>query len=351
MSSPPTVSVIIPAYNRAGYIATAVASILDQTLRDLELIVVDDGSTDATAEAVAAFGDPRIRLVRHPRNLGIPQARNTGLRCARGRYLAWLDSDDLARPDRLERQVRFLDAHPAVALVGCCAGKLGPDGSPLRGVRIPPLSPADARAWLLFRSAFQQSSITGRTAILARHPYREDFGVCEDLDLFIRLAREYPLLNLPCVLIDRRIHPDQTIRLQQAAIRERSMRLFGASLEELGMEFTGEDLRRHVLLGNPKHWRFTPDAGFLDWTEDWLRRLREANAGSGRLDRSALAFATGFFWMLACHAARPALGHAGAARRFFGSALMPALASSRARTWLRAAFRVWWSEPRPDAGA
>src|SRR5436190_24248466 len=101
----PTISVIVTAFNRERYIEQALESMLSQTLTSLELIVVDDGSTDSTVERVLSFSDPRLRLIRHERNLGIPAARNSGLCAVEGEFVAWLDSDDVALPTRLERQV------------------------------------------------------------------------------------------------------------------------------------------------------------------------------------------------------------------------------------------------------
>jgi glycosyltransferase involved in cell wall biosynthesis len=104
----PTVSVIIPAYNRASTILRAVQSVLDQTFQDFELIIVDDGSTDSTREIVESIKDPRIRLLCHEKNLGAAPARNTGMKSARGAYIAWLDSDDEWLSEKLEIQLRAL---------------------------------------------------------------------------------------------------------------------------------------------------------------------------------------------------------------------------------------------------
>jgi len=102
---PPTVSVIIPAYNRASTIPRAINSVLVQTFYDFEIIVVDDGSTDQTREVVQQIGDARIRMIRHARNQGAAEARNTGMKTARGKYIALLDSDDEWLLDKLEIQL------------------------------------------------------------------------------------------------------------------------------------------------------------------------------------------------------------------------------------------------------
>jgi len=112
------VSVVVPVFDRARVVGDALRSLLVQTWRDLEVVVVDDGSGDDGVAVAEAFGDPRVRIVRHGANRGIPHARNTGLEAARGRYVAWLDSDDVARPERIATQVGFLEANPDVALVG-----------------------------------------------------------------------------------------------------------------------------------------------------------------------------------------------------------------------------------------
>src|SRR5688572_23500515 len=98
-----TVSVVIPAYNRAARIADSIKSVLAQTFQDFEIIVVDDGSTDGTAEAASTFGDPRIRVVRHSLNRGGSAARNSGIQSAAAPYVAFLDSDDEWYPIKLER--------------------------------------------------------------------------------------------------------------------------------------------------------------------------------------------------------------------------------------------------------
>ena len=108
----PRVTVVIPVYNREKYVGIAVDSILSQTFSDFELVVVDDGSTDRSIAEVLSYSDPRIRLVTNHTNLGVSASRNKGVQLARGEYLAFLDSDDWAYPERLAKQTAFLDSHP-----------------------------------------------------------------------------------------------------------------------------------------------------------------------------------------------------------------------------------------------
>jgi glycosyltransferase involved in cell wall biosynthesis len=109
-----TVSIIIRTYNRAHSVAKAICSAQRQTYSDFEIIVVDDASTDATNERIRGFKDPRIRVLRHETNRGVGAACNTGVLAAKGELVAWLDSDDIWYPEKLERQVQFMQEHPEV---------------------------------------------------------------------------------------------------------------------------------------------------------------------------------------------------------------------------------------------
>ncbi|MFS8652378.1 MAG: glycosyltransferase family 2 protein, partial [Caldibacillus sp.] len=116
--SDPFVTVFMPVYNSGKYLVEAIESILRQTYRNLELLIVDDGSTDHSIEIIKTFADPRIRLIKNDQNRGIPFTRNVGLKEARGKYLAIMDSDDISHPERIERQVAYLENHPAIDVAG-----------------------------------------------------------------------------------------------------------------------------------------------------------------------------------------------------------------------------------------
>lgn len=115
----PKVTVAMPVYNDAAYVREAIDSILVQTLRDFELLIIDDGSTDATPDIISTYSDKRIRIIRFEQNKGRPFACNAALDAAQGEYFAWMDGDDISLPNRLEQQVAFLDAHPQIAVCSC----------------------------------------------------------------------------------------------------------------------------------------------------------------------------------------------------------------------------------------
>lgn len=332
------ISAIVTVYNRATMVAAAVNSLARQTVDNLEIVVVDDGSSDDSVRIVEDIADPRVRVIRHERNLGIPAARNSGLEAARGDYIAWLDSDDLARPRRFERQAAYLDANPHVAMVGACAGRIAKDGRPRRGARVPMLTHEDICAQLLFRSAFQQSSIMGRADILKAYPYRSTFPVCEDVDMFVRLAADHRVANLPEVLVDRRLHQGQTIQRESQRIRERKREIFRVSLADLGIAASEEELDRHVTLGNLKAQPMGRE--MLAWSEDWLDRIAAANRANPVYDCEALAFVSGRIWLLAARAALGGPDRGFAVARLARSRLTAGLGNRHSRAWIRQASRL-----------
>lgn len=219
----PLVSVIIPTFNCERYIATTIESILNQSLRDLEIIVVDDGSTDRTSEIAAAFGPP-VRLVSQS-NSGVCVARNHGIREATGQYLCLMDHDDYWFPDKLERQVSVMQSHPEAGVVYAQFILWQPDAA---GVFPAPASfnleaypggiDDDFSGWIYHQFLLDCWMLTS-TAMFRREVFdkcgnfNEALPYSEDWDLWLRISREYPFikLNRPSTLY--RQHPQQGNRV------------------------------------------------------------------------------------------------------------------------------------------
>jgi hypothetical protein len=208
---PPRVSVVLPAFNAEPFVAAAVDSILGQTLSDLELIVVDDGSTDGTPAILAdrAARDPRVRILGRGHR-GVVPALNDGLREARADYVAIMNADDVSLPERLERQAAFLDAHPTVAAVGGQSCLMLADGT--RGaVTSLPLEPAALRAIMMQAAPLANPTVMlRRDAVLEIGGYRPQFAsAAEDYDLWLRLSERLELANLSDVVLLYRLHAGQ----------------------------------------------------------------------------------------------------------------------------------------------
>jgi glycosyltransferase involved in cell wall biosynthesis len=210
MSVSPTISVIIPVYNRQAFIGEAIQSVLDQTCSDYEIIVIDDGSTDETAGVVRRFDDRRIHYI-YQDNQGVAAARNHGLRIAQGEYIAFLDSDDLFLPEKLETQLAYLRQNPNVGLVYTAYTALDVQNNHKTTHR------ADLRGDVYAR-LLRNCPIATPTVMIPRRvlehagTFDESLHLGEDVDLYIRIARHYEIGAINQPLTEVRLHSDNTLR-------------------------------------------------------------------------------------------------------------------------------------------
>lgn len=218
MSPSPLVTVVIPAFNAAAYVGEAIASIQAQTLEDWQLIVVDDGSTDQTTAAAtqAAAGDPRIRIIRFEQNQGISTASNAGFDAARGEFIARLDADDLAVPQRLASQVAAFRADDRLAAAGSHASVFG---DAVGGIAYCAMGDANIKARLFFGlNTIGGSTIMVRRAFVRQHRIRfnENVTSAEDLDYLTSImAAGGDLANVDEVLLENRVHATSFTRSRQ----------------------------------------------------------------------------------------------------------------------------------------
>ena len=209
----PTVSIIIPTYNRASMLREAIQSVLDQTYSDFEVIVVDDGSTDETQEVVKAFSDSRIRYI-FQENGGRSKARNRALSLAQGRYIAFLDSDDLFLAGKLEKQVAALDSEPGFAMVYSSAVCSDEQGRALSTC----VFRAGASGMIYRRVAFYVPlTIILPTVMMRREVlagvggFDETMERFEDTDMWRRVARKFLILAIKQPLCTIRTHSDNEL--------------------------------------------------------------------------------------------------------------------------------------------
>jgi glycosyltransferase involved in cell wall biosynthesis len=207
----PRVTVVVPTYNRGQFVAEAIQSVLEQTFRDFELIVVDDGSTDDTTAVVGCFTDPRLHYV-YQTNQERSAARNHGLRLAQGEYVAFLDSDDVWLPTKLEHQVTLLDARPAVGLV--YTGAYIFEGQRTFTEQRPRWRGQALKALLMEDNVVCGSASTAlvRRACFDRvGGFDENLRACEDWDMWLRIvAAGYEFDFVPQPLARCRVHGTNT---------------------------------------------------------------------------------------------------------------------------------------------
>jgi glycosyltransferase involved in cell wall biosynthesis len=190
----PRITVLIGAYDNAATLGRAIDSILTQTLTDLELVVVDDGSTDHTPQVLATVDDPRVRSLPLA-HMGISRSLNEGLRAARAPLVAVQDADDWSLPERLERQVAMLDTRPEVAVVGCRMREVAPDGAELRP-RTSFAAGDVGHALLRFNPIPNTSAAFRRDAIIALGGYDPRWRYATEYDLWLRAAERHVVWTL-----------------------------------------------------------------------------------------------------------------------------------------------------------
>lgn len=214
----PTVSVLVPVYNGMPYLPNALESVLRQTWRDFEVVVVDDASTDESWSAIQTIAnqDSRVRAVRNETNLGLPGALNRGLEFSRGEWIARQDQDDLCDPRRFARQLAFLRVHPDVKLLFSDARIIDADGRS-RGRRRTVARPEEARWDLCFRCNFPHSSaMFARETVAALGGYR-NVHACEDWDLWSRVAEVAEVASLRVPLMKYRVHERSMMGVENKA--------------------------------------------------------------------------------------------------------------------------------------
>lgn len=255
------ISVLIPVYNGARYVAAAIESILAQTHPHFELLILDDGSTDATPEILASYAarDPRIRLHRHP-NCDQPRTLNRGLELVRHDWVAILDHDDVSLPMRLERQLAALAREPDARVIGSHAVEINSAG---RELRLRARGPATVAEFRALHAAGQRvplvhpSVLLHRPTILGLGGYDPAFGSSADTELWTRVAELHPIIVVPEPLVLYRIHAEsmsycrmfeQREMLRWIALREAARRR-GEPLPSL------ERCRAMRRLGSADRWR------------------------------------------------------------------------------------------------
>jgi len=241
-------SAIIPSFNRKRLLRTAIDSVLCQTFRDLELIVVDDGSTDGTDTLLESYHDPRLRVISQP-NHGVAHARNRGIEAARGRFIAFLDSDDRWVPEKLERTAEYIERSPLALIFH--SHEIWFRGGELLSQKKKHRNPAGR----VYPSALPLCCISISTAVVARKlfdrvgMFDESMEACEDYDFWLRATAEHEVILIPAPLtIKDGGRPDQLSSsvwgLDRFRIRSLEKMLSSGGLPDDYYRLTLEELRK-----------------------------------------------------------------------------------------------------------
>ncbi|HOW51557.1 MAG TPA: glycosyltransferase [bacterium] len=294
MNASPLVSLILPAYNAERHIGAAIQSILSQSFAEFELIIIDDGSTDDTVGVTSRFNDQRIRVLGNDGNRGIVFSLNRGIEEARGCYMARMDADDIARPERLMRQFTFMEDHPAVGLCGSWAQKFIAYGP--RWTQRAQTSSAELKASLLFATPFVHPTVMIRRSVMDAHDlrYRDEFPAVEDYRLWCEMALVTELAVIPEVLLDYRVSLSSVtgaVYLDGKRLNDRReilLKLWSDYIEKtLGFTPNRERLDAHACFYDLRFARVSPDK--VGAAHRWLDFLQQANGERKFFDGAALA--------------------------------------------------------------
>jgi glycosyltransferase involved in cell wall biosynthesis len=207
----PMISVVMPVYNGERYLREAIESILNQTYKNFEFIILNDGSNDKTEEIILSYDDPRIVYIKNSKNLRIVKTLNKGISLAKGVYIARMDADDISLPTRFEKQIQHLEKHHEVDICGTAIKHIGCKNE----VQYFPRNHNEIKVNLLFNSAFAHPTIMGKSIYFKNHTYNDGYVMAEDYYLWASTCEKHHFSNLEDVLLYYRNHGTQTNKVLQ----------------------------------------------------------------------------------------------------------------------------------------
>nr|WP_315155912.1 glycosyltransferase [uncultured Flavobacterium sp.] len=205
----PAITVLMPVYNVESFIKESIVSILNQTYADFELLIIDDASTDDTVNRIIEFSDSRIKLIRKPKNLGLIDSLNLGVKLAKGKYIARMDGDDISTPDRFQKQLDVLLNNPEIKVCGCWLQRFGNHGKIIKHKEFH----EEIVAELLMQCSMSLGSVMFEKKALESYPFDENKKHVEDYDFWSRVSWTCKLYNIQEVLYHYRSHDDQVTKL------------------------------------------------------------------------------------------------------------------------------------------
>ncbi len=297
----PELSIIMPVYNAAKYLAEAVESLLVQSFSDFELIIIDDASTDGSSEIAEMYDDGRIKLFHNEKNSGIVFSRNRGLSEATGDFIAPFDADDVALPGKFAKQIRFLKRNPGYGMVGSWVKFINGNGETMKGKWKLPAKPEKIPAIMLFRNYFVQSTVVIRREALPPEGYRKGYDVVEDYKMWIEIAAKHKVWNLPEYLVNYRVHDQSATNSDSRRLTEQDRLIYRDLFNALDIELTPQNFDTHMIIKQNDPILQTE---ILKRIEEHLKMLLLQNRKTKIYDERMLKKVIFNRWMKCCFRAR-----------------------------------------------
>lgn len=268
------ISVILPVFNGEKYVGDAIDSILRQTHTELELIVIDDASTDRTREILRSYNDSRMRVLYNENNCGIVFSLNRGLDACKGKYVARMDADDVAMPNRLAEQLRYMKMHPEIIVESCWFEMFGAVNTEVRY----PESHNQIFSSFLFGNRFLHPGYFMNNDLLKEYNirYREDMKYAEDYDFAVRAGMCGKLANVPQILMRYRVHESQTTSIRKPEQKIVSQKIHEYIFSKLNVRLSDDEFQVYENVCCMENYQIYDDKN-LNIAFDIYRRILEAN--------------------------------------------------------------------------
>lgn len=304
MKHTPFISVLMPVYNGEKYLREAIDSVLAQTYKNFELLLINDGSTDSSKDIILSYSDPRIRYIENEQNLKLIATLNKGIDLAKGDYIARMDADDVCMPNRFEIQMDYLQKHPQISL---CSGwakvinEYGKITGRIKNIDEPTLLACAT----MFTCPIIHPAVICKSEVLKENKYDAAAINMEDFELWHRLALQgYQLSNVPQYILNYRWHTSNISSQGLEAIRERKNKILQKDLEEfMNKSLTEEDLDRHLATYNLYHFgkKIAHDLCIpAKQAKEWLEDLYEVNKFKLRFSKKSFAAFLFSRWIVYC---------------------------------------------------
>jgi glycosyltransferase involved in cell wall biosynthesis len=270
-SNLPLITVLMPVYNGAKYLNEAIDSILNQTFSDFEFLIIDDGSTDQSIDQIMLYDDPRIQLIKNKKNLGQSETLNKGLSLARGEYIARMDQDDISIPERLKKQLDFMENNSDVDVCGSWVQLMGK----YNGIIELETQSEEIKISLLTNQNLAHPAVMIRKDTLVKYDlnYNPTFTIGNDYDLWVRMFEYCSFANIPEALIKYRMHDNQYSKIMWEQNNAETNRILTNLLKIIGIHLDDSDLIIHkkVFTG------YGIDSLSIGEVFKYLMRLRTSN--------------------------------------------------------------------------
>jgi glycosyltransferase involved in cell wall biosynthesis len=270
-------SVFMPVYNAGEYLKVAIESILNQDFKDFEFVIVNDGSTDGSLDIIKSYSDTRIRLIDNPKNLGLIGSLNIGMEQCKGEYIVRMDQDDISLPQRLSKQISFMDENPEYGLIGSWFEDFG-ENIESRFVKY---SSDDAHIRLrhLYQTHISHPTAVMRTAVIRQHNIRFDpeFVHGEDYNCWVTFSEYCKLSNFPEVLVKKRDHPSNITNKYASVMHATCTKVKQRQFDKMGTPISNQDADLYSRFANPE-WNFSLEE--MQQLNSLLNKLLKAHSAA-----------------------------------------------------------------------